>query len=136
MRLSKEERLQRRLRSGEMLWRPLLLLRSSHGLSPLVRDDSNPLCDACGAICLNVCAVGCAVTLVDSTGALPQRVVLRTSPCELSIVNVEDRDICYASVPYNDLLKWDLQVGVCCALNAGATALMMHVVQRCRQAAK
>lgn len=49
-------------------------------------------------------------TLVDSTGQLPQRVFLRTTPCELAIVSMEDKDLCFAALPYNDLLKWDCPV--------------------------
>ena len=49
-------------------------------------------------------------TLVDSTGQLPQRVYLRTTPCELAIVSMEDKDLCYAALPYNDLVKWDCPV--------------------------
>ena len=49
-------------------------------------------------------------TLVDSTGQLPQRVYLRTTPCELAIVSMEDKDLCYAALPYNDLIKWECPV--------------------------
>lgn len=49
-------------------------------------------------------------TLVDSTGQLPQRVFLRTTPCELAIVSMEDKDLCFAALPYNDLVKWDCPV--------------------------
>jgi hypothetical protein len=34
------------------------------------------------------------VTLVDSSAQLPQRVLLRTTPCELAVISVEDKDMC------------------------------------------
>jgi hypothetical protein len=49
------------------------------------------------------------VVLVDSTAQLPQRVLLRTTPCELAVVSVDDKDLCYTAVPYNDLSRWEVQ---------------------------
>jgi len=48
------------------------------------------------------------ITVVDSTGQLPPRVLLRTTPCELAIISVEDKDMCFTAIPYNDLLKWEV----------------------------
>jgi hypothetical protein len=37
-------------------------------------------------------------------------VQLRTTPCELAIISVDDKDMCFNAIPYNDLLKWEVQV--------------------------
>lgn len=50
------------------------------------------------------------MTLVDSSAQLPERLLLRTTPCELAIISVDDKDLAFAAVPYNDLLKWEIQV--------------------------
>jgi hypothetical protein len=50
------------------------------------------------------------ITLVDSTASLLERVLLRTTPCELAIIGVDDKDLCYTFIPYNDLQKWEVQV--------------------------
>lgn len=50
------------------------------------------------------------VVLVDSTAQLPQKVLLRTTPCEIAIISIDDKDSCHNAVPYNDLLKWEVQV--------------------------
>jgi hypothetical protein len=49
-------------------------------------------------------------TLVDSSGSLPVRVILRVTPCEVAIVSVEDRDLCFTAVPFNDLVSWEVKV--------------------------
>lgn len=48
------------------------------------------------------------VTLIsDSTGMLPERLILRVSPTEITMVSVNDKDVAFASIPLNDLHKWD-----------------------------
>lgn len=70
------------------------------------------------------------MTLVDSTGQLPQRVILRTTPCELAFVSQEDKDTCFVAVPYNDLLKWELQTSGEIAISARTRARLVAKTDR------
>ncbi len=36
--------------------------------------------------------------LVDNTQSLPQRPLLRVTPTEIAIVNVDDKDVCYSAI--------------------------------------
>jgi hypothetical protein len=71
-----------------------------------------------------------AVTLVDSTGSLPQRVILRTTPCEISVVSVDDKDTCFLAIPYNDLTKWELQASGEIAISARTRARLTAKADR------
>jgi hypothetical protein len=49
------------------------------------------------------------VLVVDSTGTLAQKLLLRVTPAEIAFVDVDDKDRCYAAIPHNDLIKWGVQ---------------------------
>jgi hypothetical protein len=49
------------------------------------------------------------VLVVDSTGQLAPKLLLRCTPSEIAFVSVDDKDMCYTSIPLNDLVKWEVQ---------------------------
>lgn len=60
--------------------------------------------------CAQTALLSPTATLVDSSGSLPVRVILRITPCEAAIVSVEDRDLCFTALPFNDLAAWEVKV--------------------------